>query len=47
MKNLKKLTRGQLQKVNGAGEIKCVATCFCIRDGEGYIGACSAKGVCC
>lgn len=49
MKNLKKLTREQLEKVNGAGEIKCVTTCFCFTDtdGEAYIGACNAKGVCC
>jgi len=49
MKNLKKLTRDQLEKVNGAGEIKCVTTCFCFTDtdGEAYIGACNTKGVCC
>ncbi|SHL56563.1 bacteriocin-like protein [Chryseobacterium polytrichastri] len=47
MKNLKKLTRKQLERVNGAGEIKCVTTCFCFSDGEPYIGACNAKGVCC
>ena len=48
MKKLKKLTRGQLEQINGAAGNDCIMDCFCFTpEGEGYIGVCNVKGICC
>jgi hypothetical protein len=48
MKKLKKLTRGQLEQINGAAGNDCIMDCFCFTpEGEGYIGVCNIKGICC
>ncbi|MDP9958708.1 bacteriocin [Chryseobacterium lathyri] len=43
----RKLTKKELKEINGGNGPTCVTTCFCNNDGELYIGACDAKGVCC
>ncbi|WP_117585872.1 bacteriocin [Chryseobacterium luteum] len=43
----RKLTKKELKEINGGNGPTCVTTCFCNNDGELYIGACTAKGVCC